>query len=74
MKKAGKKIRLKKYDGKNIRLTDNTGMVFTGIADYCVPEFCMHEYGNEEAAVIIGDYLIYESQVVSVEELDKNED
>ena len=35
----------------------------------CVPEFCLHEYGNEEADVKIGEYLIYESEIVSVEEI-----
>ena len=49
----------------------DTGETFIGIADYCVPEFCLHEYGNEEAAVKIGEYLIYESEIVSVEETEE---
>ena len=69
MKRAGPEMKLEQYDGKHVRVTVDTGETFTGIADYCVPEFCLHEYGMEEAAVKIGEYLIYESEIVSVEEI-----
>ena len=71
MKKAGPEMELEQYDGKHVRVTVDTGETFIGIADYCVPEFCLHEYGTEEAAVKIGEYLIYESEIVSVEETEE---
>lgn len=71
MKRAGPEMKLEQYDGKHVRVTVDTGETFTGIANYCVPEFCLHEYGNEEAAVKIGEYLIYESEIVSVEETEE---
>lgn len=55
------------YEQKLIRLTDDQGNTFTGIADTLPAEFCMHEYGREEEAIQLGEYIIYKSQIAKVE-------
>ena len=55
------------YEQKLIRLTDDQGNTFTGIADTLPAEFCMHEYGREEEAIQLGEYIIYRSQITKVE-------
>ena len=55
------------YEQKLIRLTDDQGNTFTGIADTLPAEFCMHEYGTEEEAIQLGEYIIYRSQIRKVE-------
>lgn len=55
------------YEQKLIRLTDDQGNTFTGIADILPAEFCMHEYGTKEEAVQLGEYIIYKSQISRVE-------
>ena len=55
------------YEQKLIRLTDDQGNTFTGIADTLPAEFCMHEYGTEEEAIQLGEYIIYRSQIKKVE-------
>ncbi len=60
---------LLKYEGKYIRLKDIYGQTFTGRASYGNYEFLMHEYGGEEDGIFIEDWLIYNSQVGSIEEI-----
>ena len=55
------------YEQKLIRLTDDQGNTFTGIADTLPAEYCMHEYGHEEEAIQLGEYIIYKSQITKVE-------
>lgn len=55
------------YDQKLIRLTDDQGNTFTGVADVLPAEYCMHEYGKEEEAIRLGDFVIYRSQMQKVE-------
>ncbi len=55
------------YEQKLIRLTDDQGNTFTGVADTLPAEFCMHEYGTEEEAIQLGEYIIYKSQIKKVE-------
>ena len=55
------------YEQKLIRLTDDQGNTFTGIADTLPAEFCMHEYGRKEEAIRLGEYIIYRSQITKVE-------
>ncbi len=59
---------LSKYDGKYVRAWDVYGGDYTGVADYRGSEYCLHEYGVDEDAVIIEDVLIYASQIASIEE------
>ena len=63
-------MELLKYDGKHVRLTDIYGKTFTGMARYGVYEFLMHEYGGVEDGLFIEDYLIYNSQIASIEEIE----
>ncbi len=60
---------LSQYEGKYIRLKDIYGQTFTGRASYGNYEFLMHEYGGEEDGIFIEDWLIYNSQVGSIEEI-----
>lgn len=54
------------YEGKLIRLTDDQGNTFTGVADTFPAEYGLHEYGCEEEGLHIGDYVIYKSQIRDV--------
>lgn len=63
-------MELSQYNGKQIRLTDIYGETFTGIAGYGAYEFLMHEYGGEEDGIFIEDFLIYNSQIDSIEEIE----
>jgi hypothetical protein len=55
------------YDQKLIRLTDDQGNTFSGVADVLPAEYCLHEYGREEEAISLGDFLIYRSQIKKVD-------
>lgn len=61
---------LSQFDGKYIRLKDIYGQTFTGRASHGSYEFLMHEYGGDEDGLFIENYLIYNSQVGSVEEIE----
>ena len=60
---------LRKYDDQIVRITDDGGKVFTGTAVYCSAEYCLHEYGREEHAVLINGFLLYESQMREIKPL-----
>jgi hypothetical protein len=55
------------YEGKLIRLTDDQGNIFTGVADTFPAEYGMHELGREEEGIQLGEYVIYRSQIKKVE-------
>ena len=55
------------YEGKLIRLTDDQGNTFTGVADTFPAEYGMHEFGREEEGIRLGEYVIYRSQISGVE-------
>ena len=61
---------LSKYDEKHVRATDIYGGTHTGVADYYDSGYCLHEYGENEDAVIIEGFLVYESQIASIEEIE----
>ena len=61
---------LSKYDEKHIRVSDIYGGTHIGVADYYDACYCQHEYGEDEDAVIIEGFLIYESQIASIEEIE----
>ena len=60
---------LSQYEGKYIRLKDIYGQTFTGRASHGNYEFLMHEYGGDEDGIFIEDWLIYNSQIESIEEI-----
>ena len=55
------------YEEKLIRVTDDQGNTFTGIADTFPAEYGLHEYGQEEEGIHIGEYVIYRSQIRDVQ-------
>lgn len=59
---------LSKYDNKYVRIKDIYGETFTGLADYAGRDFLECEYGGDEDGIFIGDFLIYNSQIDSIEE------
>ena len=61
---------LSKYDGKHVRITDKWGETYTGMAEYGNHDFLECEYGGEEDSIFIEDSLIYNSQIVSIEEIE----
>ena len=60
-------MKLSNYDGKYVRVTDIHGEVFDGEARWFSAEYCFHEYGREEEALIIDSWLFYKSQIRSLE-------
>lgn len=63
-------MKLSKYDEKHVRAADIYGGIHIGVADYYDAEYCLHEFGEEEDAVIIEGFLIYESQIASITEIE----
>lgn len=63
-------MELSKYDEKHVRITDIYGETFTGLARYGNYDFLMCEYGGEEDGIFIEDFLIYNSQIASIEEIE----
>ena len=61
---------LSKYENKQVRIRDIYGQTFTGLASYGNYDFLMCEYGGEEDGIFIEDYLIYRSQIASIEEIE----
>ena len=61
---------LSKHDGKHVRITDKYNETFTGMAEYANADFLECEYGGEEDGIFIEDNLIYQSQIVSIEEIE----
>ena len=61
---------LLKYDGKHVRVMDKWGQTFTGLAEYGNYNFLECEYGGEEDGIFIEHCLIYQSQIVSIEEIE----
>ena len=58
------------FDEKHVRVSDIYGGTHAGVADYFDAGYCQHEFGVEEDAVIIEGYLIYESQIASIGEME----
>ena len=61
---------LAKYDGKHVRITDKWGETYAGMARYENSDFLECEYGGEEDGIFIEDCLIYNPQIVSIEEIE----
>ena len=50
-------MNLSKYEKKHVRITDNYGNTFTGLARHWDYEFLMHENGGKEDGIFIVDVL-----------------
>ncbi len=57
------------YQGKIVRIRDDEGHIFSGVADVFPLEYGMHEYNREEEAVRIGDYMFFKGDIEHIEEL-----
>ncbi len=60
---------LSKYDQKYVSIRSIYGDTFTGFARYEGQEFLECEWGGSEDGIFIEDFLIYNSQVESIEEI-----
>ncbi len=67
---GGAVMDLSRFDGKHVRITDKWGQTFTGMAEYGNYNFLECEYGGDEDGIFIEDYLIYNSQIISIEEIE----
>jgi len=61
---------LSRYDEKHVRAADIYGGTHTGVADYYDADYCHTEFGEDEDAVIIEGFLLFESQIASIEEIE----
>ncbi len=62
-------MRLSNYDQKYVRIETIYGDVFSGFARYENRDFLESEWGGNEDGVFIEDFLIYNSQIASIEEI-----
>ena len=63
-------MELSQYNEKHVRVTDICGETFTGVADFYNSDYVLHEYGTEEDSLIVGEYLLFASQIASIEEIE----
>lgn len=66
---GGVHIDLSKYEGKYVRIQSIYGDIITGLARYGGCEFLECEWGGDEDGLFIEDFLIYNSQIASIEEI-----
>lgn len=60
-------MNLKQYDGRMVRITDPDGRVFTGEAEALSADYCLSEFGREEDALQIRDYVFYARDIGKLE-------
>ena len=60
---------LSQYEEKYVRVKTIYGDIITGLACYEGREFLECEWGGDEDGLFIEDYLIYHSQIASIEEI-----
>ena len=58
---------LKQLDGRWVRLTYCDDLVFEGLCELDDADYCLHEYGREEDALNIDNWLFYFSDIQSAE-------
>ena len=61
---------ISRYDQKYVCIKDIYGETFTGLASYGNYDFLMCEYGGDEDGIFIENYLIYNSQIETIEEIE----
>ena len=64
---------LQRHDGKTVRITDTAGEIFEGVCEYINSEYCEHEYGVNEDALEIVNFVFYRSNIAKLETIDKHE-
>lgn len=65
-------MELSEYDARHVRITDAEGKMHTGMAVYLPAEYCRHEYGKDEAGILVEDQLFLRSQIASIEEIEEH--
>lgn len=60
-------MKLFRYEGKHIQVTDNRGRTFTGIAKTFPAEDGFHMYNRAEEGIRIGENVIFDSDIEAVE-------
>ncbi len=59
-------MKLSRFDGKTVRLKTVYGETFEGEAEYDSSDYCFHEFGEEEDALEIDNWLFYNSQIAEI--------
>ncbi len=62
-----KQGKLQQMDGRWVRITDIDGLAFEGLCEREGAEYCFHEYGRDEDALKIDNWLFYRSDILKVE-------
>ena len=60
---------LYQFNEKHVRIKDIYGNTHIGLARYANYDYLMGEYGGDEDGVFIEDFLIYHSQIESIEKI-----
>ncbi len=63
-------MNLSEYDGKYVCIRSIYGDTFSGLAEYGNCDYLECEYGGEEDGIFVEDFLIYNSQIESIEEIE----
>ena len=58
---------LSRYQDKTVRITDESGYVFTGTADVYPSGYGLSEFSREEESIRIGDTFIFKSDIMKIE-------
>ncbi len=56
-------VELSAYNGKTVRITLETGEIFDGVSLYFDAEYMLAEYGREEDALQLDDWIFYQSEI-----------
>ncbi|MBO4422756.1 MAG: GNAT family N-acetyltransferase [Clostridia bacterium] len=59
--------KLSEYDGTTVRIECENGDTFTGACAWLPWEYCFYEFGEDEEALQIGEYVIYKSLIRKIE-------
>ena len=62
-------MNLFRYQDKLIRVTDDQGNTFTGVAETYPSGYGQHEFNREEESIRIGEYQLFESDISHIEML-----
>ena len=61
------------YDGKLVRISDDNGDVFEGLAEHYSADYNMHEYGWDEDGLMIDNWLFLEKDIKEVKVIEEKE-
>lgn len=63
-------VKLSKYEGKCVRVYLKSGEIFEGIAEHDSAEYCFHEFGVDEDALQMENFVLYRRDIKKVESLE----